>query len=200
MTSEVKLKKIDQLIEKFFYNGLRQTNSVAVRVTTKRKFEETLEEDSEVETRQEEEKRNQRVFPDDQMPSTSKISEEELGFSDCDSSSDTEPPSLLPVTLKITMMDSTMYGNCPQQFGGGFLNPATAAMIAAATTHRTPDGHYGSGIDHQQQDHQQQSPYVSAAAYAAAAGFGAFLNPQQRGNPNMDTYPLTAHMQSENSP
>ena len=81
MTSEVKLKKIDQLIEKFFYNGLRQTNSVAVRVTTKRKFEEVLEEDSEVEIKQEEDKRNGEIVQDDQVPSTSKISEEEMGFS-----------------------------------------------------------------------------------------------------------------------
>ena len=81
MTSEVKLKKIDQLIEKFFYNGFRQTNSVAVRVTTKRKFEEISEGDSEVDIKQEENKRNEEIIQDDQMPSTSKISEEEMGFS-----------------------------------------------------------------------------------------------------------------------
>jgi len=64
-------------------------------------------------------------------------------FEDGDSSSSALFKTWTTVFLKTNMMDSTMYGNCPQQFGGGFLNPATAAMIAAATTHRTPDTHYG---------------------------------------------------------
>ena len=35
MASGVKLRKIDQLIEKFFYDGLRATNSTPVRVTSR---------------------------------------------------------------------------------------------------------------------------------------------------------------------
>ena len=42
--------------------------------------------------------------------------------------------------LNLVMDASGMYGGCQQQFSGGFLNPTTAAMIAAATVRADPYG------------------------------------------------------------
>lgn len=70
MTSGVKLRKIDQLIEKFFYNGLRPTNAVQVEVKMTSQLEDGSE--NELDSRIEGDK-FLKIIQDDQKPSTSKV-------------------------------------------------------------------------------------------------------------------------------
>uniref|UniRef100_A0AC34QQP9 Uncharacterized protein n=1 Tax=Panagrolaimus sp. JU765 TaxID=591449 RepID=A0AC34QQP9_9BILA len=90
MTSGVKLRKIDQLIEKFFYNGLRPTNAVQVEVKVTSQLEDGSENESE--SKMDGEKFS-KIIQDDQKPSTSKV-ENVPGLSESEDSDGSKPNNL----------------------------------------------------------------------------------------------------------